>query len=151
MVAVRAQKAQDIEEEYNSTLRSQSKEMEALLEIQEIIISPVLHNMMVHDPSSTASPTKISCLRLDKCPGRNCSAAASPSLRPSPSLPPLHRCVPSRWPLLRHRASPVATTLLHGTGTSPAPTSQQQWPLWPCTAVGVQSLIELRGSFAPAC
>ncbi|CAD6263716.1 unnamed protein product [Miscanthus lutarioriparius] len=53
MAAVRAQKAQDIEEEYNSTLRSQSKEMEALLETQEIIISPVLHNMMVHRRTSS--------------------------------------------------------------------------------------------------
>ncbi|XP_066344170.1 putative UPF0496 protein 2, partial [Miscanthus floridulus] len=53
MAAVRAQKAQDIEEECNSTLRSQSKEMEDLLETQEIIISPVLHNMMVHRRTSS--------------------------------------------------------------------------------------------------
>jgi hypothetical protein len=65
MAAVQAQEALHIEEEYNSMIRSQSnvcflskkqrsREMRALLEAQEdLTISPVLHNMMVHRRTSS--------------------------------------------------------------------------------------------------
>lgn len=65
MAAVQPHEALHIEEEYNSMIRSQSnvcflskkqrsREMRALLEAQEdLTISPVLHNMMVHRRTSS--------------------------------------------------------------------------------------------------
>ncbi|CAN6241783.1 unnamed protein product [Urochloa humidicola] len=64
-MAARAQDALDIEQEYSSMLHTQSnarflfqknqseEEMEALLETPEDIISPVLHNTMVHRRTSS--------------------------------------------------------------------------------------------------